>query len=678
MRPAALAIALLAGCSGAGRPTGPVTAARPRAATAAPVEVPAGWTRIAPRHRPARIDDVAALGEGRSVILAGSEVLLVSAEGAVAPSCALDPDLAPHGVYGFGARWWALAGEVFEPVVYLGDAGAAGCERVALPPLVTRDAPPGHLLSAQVGGEAMVWSSAGAMVRSRDGGHTWQRIPPLPEVLAVTVSGATLYAAALLGGPASRSPYDRHAYEVFALPATESRWAPLRTPGDRASPVALLPREGGGVVGVDVLGGFEVTAQGVATVGPSSGPHFARDRPSMLVPVSPDAAVGIAHGALFEHRLSGWRPLRELPGERAATAFDVAPDSTLLVSDGHELWRVDAGAQTTVVLRSPLGGGRPSRLAAAGPVIAAISSREPHAARDRLAERDLLSVTRDGGATWETTELPAEAGRARSLAVLPGGVVAVITAGARDAAAPDGALWVGAPALHRVELPRGARVFEGGATLHAIGDRWVLAAGDVFVSDDQGARWRRTLGPPPGRTESWGVVGLAAATGRTVYALDSAGALWRSDDAGDEFAAITPGRVREPAAPRTSSDWLRWDGDDALLASIGQQVFRFDREGRGGPLGALRGAVFGAAVEDGAVVATGSLAWVPECGRLRDPLLMVASGRGTLVPIVDVCARQAVAFALDGDALYTADADGTIERASLRGLWREALERDLR
>ena len=106
-------------------------------------------------------------------------------------------------------------------------------------------------------------------------------------------------------------------------------------------------------------------------------------------------------------------------------------------------------------------------------------------------------------------------------------------------------------------------------------------------------------------------------------------------------------------------------------------MFRFDRDGRGGPLGALRGAVFGAPVDDGAVVATGSLAWVPECGRLRDPLLMVASGRGTLVPIVDVCARQAVAFALDGDALYTADADGTIERASLRGLWREALERDL-
>ncbi len=676
MRPSALTVALLAGCSGAGRPRAPAAAVPPHAATAAAVEVRAGWTRVAPRHRSARIDDVAALGEGRSVILAGSEVLQVSAEGAVTPGCALDPDLAPHGVHGVGARWWALSGEVFDPVAYLGDAGAAGCSRVALPPLVARDAPPGHLLSAQVGAEAIVWSSAGSMVRSRDGCHTWQRIPPLPEALAVTVSGATYYAAALLGGPASRSPYDRHAYELYALPSTESRWTLVPTPGDRASPVALLPREGGGLVGIDALGGFEVTAQGLGTVGRSTGPHFARDRPTTLVPGWPDAAVGIAHGALFEHRLAGWRPLPELPDERAATAFDVALDGALLVSDGHELWRVRAGAPTTVVLRSPLGGGRPSRLAAAGPVIAAISSREHHGARDRLAERDLLSVSRDGGATWDTAELPAEAGRARSLAVLPGGVVAVVAVGALDAASPGGALWVGDPALHRVELPRGARILEGGASLHAIGDRWVLAAGDVFVSDDQGARWRRTLGPPPGRAESWGVVGLAASTGRTAYALDNTGALWRSEDAGDEFAAIAPGRVREPAAPRPTSDWLRWDGDDALLASIGQQVFRFDREGRGGPLGALRGAVFGAPVEDGAVVATGSLAWVPECGRLRDPLLMVASGRGTLVPIVDVCARQAVAFALDGDALYTADADGTIERASLRGLWREALERD--
>ena len=171
----------------------------------------------------------------------------------------------------------------------------------------------------------------------------------------------------------------------------------------------------------------------------------------------------------------------------------------------------------------------------------------------------------------------------------------------------------------------------------------------------------------------------AAASGRTAYALDSTGALWRSDDAGDQFVTISPGRPAEGSAalrqPRTSSDWLRWDGGDALLASLGRQVLRFDREGHGAPLGTVRGAVFGAAVEGGAVIATNAVpSSVVECGRDGAPLLMAVSSTGTLFPIPAVCEHRAVAWAPDGDALYTVDANGLVERASLRGLWREAIE----
>lgn len=603
------------------------------------------------------------------VILSGSELFRVSARPEVTPACAIDPDLLVGGLHASGSGWWMLAGEGFAPSVFVGGAGATGCVRVALPPLVARNTPPGQLRSTQSGADSLVWSSVGPIARSRDGARTWQRIPSLPEVLAMASSGATLYAAALLGSPISRTPFNRHGYDVFTLPEGETRWTPSATPGDRASPVALLPREGGGVVGLDALGGFEIDAHGDGRVAASTGPHFARDRPRLLVSSGPDSAIGLAEGMLSVHRLSGWRPLPMLPEERAAAAFDTAPDGSLVVSDGRELWRVREAEAPAVLLRTSLGGGRPTRLAASGRVIAALTG--PYH----------LSVSRDGGESWADTLISSEAGTARSLSVLSGGVVAVITAEAPSAAGtpPTGALWVADAGLHRIELPPGARVFESGASLHAIGDRWILVAGDVMVSDDQGAHWRPTLGAPRGSGEGWGVVSLAVASGRSAYALDSTGALWRSDDAGDQFVTISPGRPQEGASairqPQLSTSWLRWDGGDSLLASVARQLVRFDREGSATPLGTVRGAVFGAAVEGGALIATSaSPSSALECGRDGEPLLMAASSTGALFPIPEVCAHRAVAWALDGDSLYTVDADGLIERASLRGLWREAIE----
>ena len=667
MRSAWVAVALSLGCSGAR------TRATPRGAPAVlsrhdPSR--AGWTVVAPRDRPPRIDDVAALADGSAVILSGNGVYRVGPGAEVTPACAIDPNLVVTGLHASGAGWWVLSGGAFEPAVFRGGPGEARCTREPLPALVARDAPPGLLRSTQAGRDALVWSTGGPIARSRGGAHTWQRIPPLPEVVAMTASGDTLYAAALLGGPGSRSRYDRHVYDVYALAEGETRWALVAAPGDRAAPVALLPREGGGVVGLDVLGGFELGASGEARVGASTGPHFARDRPNLLVAAPPDAAIGLSEGMLSVHRLSGWGPLPPLPAERLPTAFDASPDGSLVVSDAHELWRVRAGEVPTVLLRSPLGGGRPARLAASGSVIAVLTGT------------DHLAVTRDAGASWTTLVIPPEAGGARSLSVLPGGVVAAITAdpsASAQGAPPVGAIWLADLGLHRIELPAGARVFESGASLHSIGDRWILVAGEVFVSDDQGAHWRPTLPPPPGHRDDWGVVSLAASAGRVAYALDSAGALWRSDDAGDQFVVIAPGRAPDAMpllrSPHPSSDWLRWDGGDALFASIGRQVHRFDREGRGGPVGSLRGAVFGAAVEGGALIATNAApSRDVECGRDGEPLLMALTTTGTLTPIPGVCAHLAVAWALDGDALYTVDADGLLERASLRGLWREAVE----
>ena len=262
----------------------------------------------------------------------------------------------------------------------------------------------------------------------------------------------------------------------------------------------------------------------------------------------------------------------------------------------------------------------------------------------------------------------------RGLTVLPDGLVALLT-GRLERDGPVATLWLSDASLRRVELPPGARVFEStGASLHAVGDRWLLLAGEVFVSDDLGVRWRRALGPPPGAAPQWSVVALATSTGREVFALDAAGVLWRSYDAGDEFVALpatSPGA--SPAAGRDRGGWLSWDGGPWLLGSRHGQLRRYDREGRSVDLASIRSASFGALVGGAAVVAaTGR--W-RGCRHVDEPVLLVTwQGRPPGL-VADACDHPAVAFARDGDALYLANADGVIERASLAGLYREAVER---
>ncbi len=211
--------------------------------------------------------------------------------------------------------------------------------------------------------------------------------------------------------------------------------------------------------------------------------------------------------------------------------------------------------------------------------------------------------------TWRTQPVGDSSARemTRGLTVLPDGLVALLT-GRLERDGPVATLWLSDASLRRVELPPGARVFEStGASLHAVGDRWLLLAGEVFVSDDQGTRWRRTLGAPPGADPHWSVVALATSTGREVFALDAAGVLWRSDDSGDEFVAtratapsVIPRAGREPGA------WLSWDGGPSLVGSRYGQIRRYDREGRGDAIASIRSASFGAMV--------GGAAWWPPPG----------------------------------------------------------------
>ncbi len=692
MTRALLALALVAwGCSG------PRVATATRGVRSAPVTSPAPstrpasaqWTRVAPRHVPGRIDDVAALSDGQFVVLSGTSVLRLDPHGAVASACELDPNQEVHGLYASTGGWWAVAGDEAAPTFWRGDATSAPCRRSTLPPLIARDAPAGRLLAARAGDEALVWSSAGAMLRSRDGGRTWERIPPLPETIAVTVSGGTLYAAALLGGPSTRSPTGSTSYALFSLGDTDEHWISWETPSDRTTPVVLLPRAGGGVIGVDVLGRFEAGRPGVPSTTEVSGPIFVRDRPALLVSAG-DVVVGLGRDLVFEHRDGRWRPLPPLPDCRHVTAIDARSDGSLGVTDGHQLWQVRPGADPELVLSSPFGGRFPQRIAASGAVIAVVSSdvaltvRRERAMREGvLAGRvvspgERLSVTRDGGETWRTEALPGDAAGdvTRGLTVLPDGVVALVT-GRLESNTPVASLWLSDTSLRRVDLPAGARVFEPtGASLHAVGDRWLLLAGEVFVSDDLGVRWRRTLGAPPGADPHWSVLALATSTDREVFALDAAGVLWRSDDAGDEFVAMpgtAPGPVASNAGPNTGA-WLSWDGGPSLRGSRHGQLWRYERDGRSESVASMRSASFGALVGDALVVAAPGH-W-RECRRGDDrvPLLLAIWPQHPPAPIADACNHIGAAYARDGDALYVATADGTIERASLAGLLREAVE----
>ncbi len=678
------------GCAGARvapvRRRTPAVAVTARVAAATPPS--AAWTRIAPRHVSGRIEDVAALADGHFVVLVGTSLLGVSPRGAVTEACDLDPNEEVRGLHASNTGWWAIAGDVAAPTFWRGDATSAPCRRSVLPPLVARDAPPGALHSARVGDEAMVWSSAGPMLRSRDGGRTWERVPPLPDVLAVTVSGATLYAAAQLGGPSSRSPFGSTGYALFSLGDTDEHWISWETPGDRTAPVALLPRAGGGVIGVDALGRFESGPPGVPSTAEVSGPLFTRDRPTLLIPAGDDVVVGLGPQLLFEHRDGHWRPLRPLPDGRRATAMDARADGTLALTDGHQVWQVHPGGAPELVLSSPLGGRLPERIAASGAVIAVVSTHgatipRDSARRDRIlagrvfSSGGALSITRDGGETWRTEVLPEGAAResTRGLTVLPDGLVALIT-GRLEQDGPVASLWVSDSSLRRVDLPHGARVFEpSGASLHAVGDRWLLLAGDVFVSDDLGGRWRRVLGPPSGADPRWSVAALATSAGREVFALDAAGVLWRSDDAGDEWVAL-PGAAPAPidANPnRLRSAWLSWDGGSSLVGSRQGQLRRYERDGRSVQIETMRSASFGAMVGGAVVVAAASNS--RECPRDVDSMLFVIGSANPPEHIVDACDHTGVAFARDGDALYVANADGVIERASLAGLQRESVER---
>ncbi len=63
------------------------------------------------------------------------------------------------------------------------------------------------------------------------------------------------------------------------------------------------------------------------------------------------------------------------------------------------------------------------------------------------------------------------------------------------------------------------------------------------------------------------------------------------------------------------------------------------------------------------------------CRDYDHPLLLLIRADRPPGLVADACDHPAVAFARDGDALYLANADGVIERASLAGLSREAVER---
>lgn len=678
MRPLLLALALT-GCATARAPS-PSRAPSPGALPAVARAAPAGsahWMRVAPRDRPLGVDRVASLDDGRLVLLAGTTVLRVGAGGHVETRCELDPNQQVRGLHASGDRWWAVAGEMFDAAVWRGGPDGT-CVRSPLPLLVARDAPPGRVLTAAVGEVGLAWSSGGPVAQTRDAGATWRGLPPLPEIVAATVDGRRVYAAALVGSHGGRAMLSTSTYELYAWSEGEPRWSRVAAPGDRAEPVALLPRDGGGVVGIDAVGRFDLDAGGTLRALEITGPHFARDRPSLIAPLGPDAAVGLGRDLVYEHRGDGWRPLPPLPDRRRPVSVAALPDGSLAVSDRSELWRVRSGAAPELLLGSPLGGREPLLLAAASGVIAVVSM-----AND-------LAVTRDDGLTWTTVPLPRPGERCndtpRALAAFPSGVVAALTLGLCERE-PSGALWVsdggrrrtgsmGTPpreALRRVELPSVGRALDAeGVGLYEVGDRWLLLAGDVYVSDDRGGRWRRTLSAPAGVGVNWSVTGLAVAE-RAVFALDVRGVLWRSDDAGDEFTPVGPAVPGEPLV-RSHDSSLSWDGSGSLLSRRHGQLVRYDREGRGEALTGVYAPRFATLVDGAIVFAGGGRAY--ECPG-SDALALLVSWEGHPSGLVaEACQHPAVAFARDGDDLYLATGDGAIERASLSGLLRELSERD--
>lgn len=612
------------------------------------------WTLIAPHGIPLPLEDVGALSDGEAVVLAHGGLYRWNGHGTPVSICDATDD-PPAMIEAEGDRFVALGGDEGAPVVWISDDRGASCEHVALPPLLVARTPPGELGLSLDNTVALAWSTSGAVARSEDGGHTWRRLPALTGVVRVNPGpGGTTLAAARME-PAATEP-EGSRVRLYRLTPGALRWAAVPGASERRLPLVFQTLGDGTVRVVDGLGTATVGVDGALHGSSLDAAYRNReDVPRVLQRAGAGECVGFTQRLLTRVDDHGSHAFAVLPGPRAPRMIDAAADGTVWVGNGLALWRGARDGALEEVTRRPFGEELPVAMAAHGNVLAVVT------------DGGRLHRSVDGGEHWARQRLPPGLGGALAMTFDPRGTLLILGAG--GLAASDG------DAVVLTELPARTGAPARGASVTVLGDRWIVADGNVLTSDDQGAHWTQR---PVTEEASHGVIDRVTAVafhgGTTGYALLASHALLRTDDGASSFHAVEAAASwTSLSAVLMSQQSLAWDGAGEI-AVLGRMTQLRSHDGGAhfeaveGPL-AARLATF---LPDGtlAAVAEASPLVVSSCRAWGGGALLMETRNGWTVP-PGSCQHRGQVFALDGLRLYIVDAAGTLWRASLEAVARE-------
>lgn len=628
------------------------------------------WSVAPSGAMPGAVGDIGALDRGEAIVLAAGVIYRWSGLDAVEPVCAREraeaSTCALVSVQADGERFVVLGGDESEPVVWWSEDRGASCSLTRLPSLFVRDAPRAALGQSLHGDVAFAWGTTGAVVRSEDGGRSWRRLPSLEGVLDVAPapSGRTV-AAAVVG---LRVEHARA--RLYALDATATAWRAVERAETLRAPVSLSVVEDGvrvahcdGALSLDASLAVTATRVDVAS-------RYAAHRPTIIAPASGGRFLSTTRSLLSLVDADAVDALAALAGAREISAIDAARDGWFWATDGRGIWRGRADAPFAEVSSHPLGGQVPVALAARGDRTLVVGNGRAVAWRDAARP------------AWRRASIPSSVGAVLAAHIDAQGTHFVL--GSSGLAVSDAGEFVVVPSAS-LPLSNGMMPI-----FTVMGDRWVIASGAVFASEDHGARWEATFGGPgnltlgahaasaPAMTQRPSVL-AASVNGSGVLVLDQMRSLWRSDDGAATFArlATVPGTEEPPFLARSVLSVIAWDGARRIaVLHRGEMQVSVD-EGRTfttAPVPfSVRWATF---VGDHLVAAGGGASTLlPPACHLDDASTLFVYTDAGWVTEPDPCARRASLLASDGASIWFVDAALTVQRASLAAIVAEATRR---
>jgi photosystem II stability/assembly factor-like uncharacterized protein len=613
------------------------------------------WQRISPRTLALPIGDVAAMSGDGAIVAAGGSLFRIE-HGEVTEICS-EMQPAPRVTQANGDRFLALGGTESESFVWRSTDRGRHCERVRVPPLLTREGRGGASDTPRLeleGTNAIAWTHAGAIAVSHDVGATWRRVQDLANLVAVfSARDETLVAAVHIGEAARYAEPVR----LFRLQHPDGgTWEPIAVTPERRAPIQAVLEPDGELVLLDALGTIRVAPDGRA--------HDARREPALR---SPEEGVRIAVPAgrarflvvtnrtlvdVAEGRFdpfAAFEPARRL-------AVDANDEGVVWLAHPNGLFRGAVGrAGLDAVVSLPRLAGNLAIIAAEGDSLAMVSYGGD------------VARSHDGGTHWRAVHLDDFTDASDAAFDSRGNLLVVGGSGTEPAplAVTDGETVVRMTPRERATSGGYARERSGNdwiatPTVHAVGERWILIDHGVFTSDDEGAHWTSRL-----PVDATATLVSTAFHGASMIGIDADAQLWRSDDACSTVRPMAIATAVRVALQGGLPVRIAWDGERDIALVSRERVFRSTDGGSSWhPTSA------------GLDVATGfDVCMTPDrrlvvriAGRDRENGQLMLENRALhrFQPIDDSDAHPAAAIACDGSWIYVASPEGAVSRLDAR------------